>query len=587
MMLVRTASPRRVVAVCALAMASALCLVACGGGGGDEASPPVNNPPVNNPPAGDTTPPTVVSSNPTSAATNVATNSTLTVTFSESMSATSISASTFTLVSVGSGASVTGSVSAAGDIATFTPASTLTANAQYTVTVGTGVRDVAGNSLATPYTWSFTTAAAGDTTPPIVVSTFPAAGSAGVGTGASLMATFSEALNASSVTNTTFTLSITGGGAVAGSVSLTGNTAALVPTTTLLPGTSYTARLTTGIRDVAGNAMGAAFTWSFTTATATDTTPPTVTSVTPTNGATGVAASASITASFSEAVDGSSLDTSSFVVVETSTSAAVGGAVVTNGSTATFTPSQPLKVLTQYTATLTSAVRDAAGNHLVTVFAWSFTTSSSASPTLGAHTLAFARFQNSATQVSTGAMQTQSGSVIVAGVANGTVGSLQPPTDTLGNTYTRFGNAHTYTSYPTSGTAVYAATNANGGGSHVVTELKQNGEEVTLAAIEVRNGSSVNTVWREVLSPNTLTSADITTTGPAVLIAFWWGDADGSVAHTAVPDSGFTVIDSVLLQGSLVQCAVATRTVSAAGTYHVTWTATPTQGAQLWLVAVQ
>jgi len=39
--------------------------------------------------------------------------------------------------------------------------------------------------------------------------------------------------------------------------------------------------------------------------------------------------------------------------------------------------------------------------------------------------------------------------------------------------------------------------------------------------------------------------------------------------------------------GALVQCAVAKKTVSAAGTYNVTWTSTLIQGAQLWLAAVQ
>jgi len=54
-----------------------------------------------------------------------------------------------------------------------------------------------------------------------------------------------------------------------------------------------------------------------------------------------------------------------------------------------------------------------------------------------------------------------------------------------------------------------------------------------------------------------------------------------------VPDNGFVVVDSVLAAGALVQCAVAVREVADAGTYDVTWTATPTQGAQLWIVAVQ
>ena len=86
---------------------------------------------------------------------------------------------------------------------------------------------------------------------------------------------------------------------------------------------------------------------------------------------------------------------------------------------------------------------------------------------------------------------------------------------------------------------------------------------------------------------NPITSQSIVTTGPATLIAFWWGDADGSMAHTAVPNNGFAVIDSFLDAGNLVQCAVAVKRVEAAGTYSVTWTSVPGQGAQLWIVAVQ
>jgi hypothetical protein len=79
----------------------------------------------------------------------------------------------------------------------------------------------------------------------------------------------------------------------------------------------------------------------------------------------------------------------------------------------------------------------------------------------------------------------------------------------------------------------------------------------------------------------------VTTTGPATLVAFWWGDADVADDKTAVPSDGFQVVDALLLEGALVQCAVATREVGAAGTYSVTWTATPLQGAQLYLVAVE
>ena len=47
------------------------------------------------------------------------------------------------------------------------------------------------------------------------------------------------------------------------------------------------------------------------------------------------------------------------------------------------------------------------------------------------------------------------------------------------------------------------------------------------------------------------------------------------------------VVESLLIDQAIVQVAVATKYAPGAGTYDVTWTATPLQGAQLYLVAVQ
>ena len=55
--------------------------------------------------------------------------------------------------------------------ATLTPSAALTAGTTYVARVkgGTGgIKDVAGNVLAADVTWTFTTAAAADTTPPTV-----------------------------------------------------------------------------------------------------------------------------------------------------------------------------------------------------------------------------------------------------------------------------------------------------------------------------------------------------------------------------------------------------------------------------------
>jgi len=209
---------------------------------------------------------------------------------------------------------------------------------------------------------------------------------------------------------------------------------------------------------------------------------------------------------------------------------------------------------------------------------------------LGVHQLVFNRDGVSVSPLSTSALTTSaSGSTLLACVGRGAVSAQSAPTDNKANTFVQLGATHVYTLWTSSGTALYACEQATGGTGHVVTAAKpQASDETTLSVIEVTGGGLVRpAVWREVLAGSPLTSASITTTGPALLVAWWWGDAGVQSDKTAVPDSGFSVVDSVLASGALVQCAVAVRQVSVAGTYNVTWTATPTQGAQLWIVAVQ
>ncbi|MDD5674126.1 MAG: hypothetical protein PHC61_08190 [Chitinivibrionales bacterium] len=217
-----------------------------------------------------------------------------------------------------------------------------------------------------------------------------------------------------------------------------------------------------------------------------------------------------------------------------------------------------------------------------------------ADPSLGAHNLAYYGMSaNNNAAISTQAMTTQgSGSTILACIGRGIFSDFAArgaPGDNKGNVpYIQLGTAHIYTLWPYSGTALYAYQSAAGGGNHIVTADVSPADEITLAVVEVKNGGLIaDYKWNEVLSGNPITSLSVTTTGPATLVAFWWGDGYASVKQTAVPNNGFTVIDTILLPGNLVQAAVAVKSVSAAGSYNVTWTSTPVQGAQLWLAAVQ
>jgi len=204
--------------------------------------------------------------------------------------------------------------------------------------------------------------------------------------------------------------------------------------------------------------------------------------------------------------------------------------------------------------------------------------------------------------ISTPKLVTQaSGSVIVVGIGRGdntlfgTQAAPVLPTDSRGNApYEQLDTMHPYVPlYPESGTATYAFSAARGGTDFQVTastgqNAKGQLDEVTLVAVEVVEATRIQAVrWREVTSPP-LTSGSVTTTGPATLIAFWWGDGFPGTPQSAMPDSGFTPIDTNAGEvDSFVQCAVAVKNVTAAGTYSLTWTAVPEQGAQLWLIAVQ
>ena len=110
-----------------------------------------------------------------------------------------------------------------------------------------------------------------------------------------------------------------------------------------------------------------------------DTTPPTVTGRTPAPGATAVATSVSPTATFSEAMNASTITTTNFTLVKQGTSTPVAATVSYAGQTATLDPSSDLDASSTYTATVkggSSGVKDLAGNALASDSTWTFTTAS-------------------------------------------------------------------------------------------------------------------------------------------------------------------------------------------------------------------
>ena len=107
-----------------------------------------------------------------------------------------------------------------------------------------------------------------DTLAPTVSSTNPLNGATGV---AVITVSFSEPMNASTITTATFAVNGPGGAPVAGTVTYNASTdiASFTPTSALASGTAYTATVTTGAKDAAGNPLASSHVWSFTTATTT------------------------------------------------------------------------------------------------------------------------------------------------------------------------------------------------------------------------------------------------------------------------------------------------------------------------------
>ena len=208
---------------------------------------------------------------------------------------------------------------------------------------------------------------------PEVSATNPVNTASGVFLTTKVEATFNEVMDASTINTATFLVN-KGVEPIAGVITYSGSTASFTPTNALTPNTQYSAIIKAGVKDPAGNAMIDDFVWKFTTGAGPDVKAPMVISTDPLNFATGVALNKMIGATFNEVMDSLSA-TASFKLANTTLGGApVAGTVTYSGTTATFTPTFILISNTTYTATITTAAKDSAGNALVSDYVWSFTT---------------------------------------------------------------------------------------------------------------------------------------------------------------------------------------------------------------------
>ncbi len=211
--------------------------------------------------------------------------------------------------------------------------------------------------------------------PPTIISTTPMSDDVNVILNKSVVALFNKALDPTTVTLTTFTLvDDNTTAAVSGSVTYNSNTMIFNPTSDLNASTHYTATITTGVKDLAGTALASMHSWSFTTGTTTDIVQPLIVSTYPIDTDLNASINISVSALFNEALDPTTVDTTTFTLETTIGNIPVAGTVSYDSNTMIFNPTADLNASTEYTATISTSVTDLAGNALAVPMVWSFTT---------------------------------------------------------------------------------------------------------------------------------------------------------------------------------------------------------------------
>lgn len=304
--------------------------------------------------------PEVILTDPVDGAINENTNKLITATFNETMIPSSINETTFILKKGGS--LVLGDVTYAGMTATFSPTAILDANTVYSATMKRSIKDPMGNIMIKDTTWSFNTGSI-----PTVILTDPIEGSSDIALNKVITADFSTAMNGASFINGSFVVK-QGVDVVAGTVSYTGMKATFSPSANLLENRVYTATISTDVADLAGNSLAKDTTWSFATGVL-----PIITVTDPLNSAVNVAINRKVTATFSKAMSMASINPTTFTLKQGNN--IVLGLVSYEDMTATFTPAANLAPGLEYTATITTGVKDLSNNSIEKDSTWKFTTS--------------------------------------------------------------------------------------------------------------------------------------------------------------------------------------------------------------------
>jgi hypothetical protein len=212
-----------------------------------------------------------------------------------------------------------------------------------------------------------------DNTPPTITGRTPAPGAIDVDANSNVLVQFSEPMDPATVNTSTVRLrDVVAGIDVAAAVTSYGTTATLDPIAPLLPGREYRVTVSSTVADLRGNPLGADDAWTFRVFI--DLVPPTITGRSPAPGSTGVDVNSNVTVQFSEAMNPSTIDSTTVRLRATGAGSDVPAVVTYSGLTATLDPVAPLSVATAYHVTVSGSVTDLQGNPLGADDTWTFTT---------------------------------------------------------------------------------------------------------------------------------------------------------------------------------------------------------------------
>lgn len=193
-----------------------------------------------------------------------------------------------------------------------------------------------------------------------------------------------------------------------------------------------------------------------------------------------------------------------------------------------------------------------------------------------------------ATSITTGAVTTTTGSCLLL-FMNWSSATFTSVTDSKSNSWTQVSTELNASSHKT---RCYVCYNATGGASHTFTLTLAASNDLNLFMVEIpgaATSSGVDQAGRTSDSSSPFTTTGLTTTqANEALVTFISGNSSSNPATHAETGLGSSTIQQNITNGALYWVgALATKLVSATGTYTPSWTENGSSNAHVWLVTVK